>query len=296
MFNQTFQDFEIIVVDDASTDNTEDVVKSFEDERIEYIRHKENKGGGAARNTGIKKARGKFIAFLDSDDWWSSTKLEQQILIIQNRDIDLGLVYTGLKYVDLKGRVKKEKIPHFKGNILNELLIKNVVGTSSAALVKKDLFNEVGLFDENLPSRQDLDLWIRIARNYTFDYVKAPLTYFTLHKNRITSDLKKKIRGRELLLNKIYTNLKKDKRKLAKYYYEFGILYFQAGDMSSGRKYMIKALTAFPHFKTLLALSVSLLGDWWFGLALRFNRILNVIILGKSSVLRKKFHNFLKEK
>jgi len=297
VLNQSFQNFEIIIVDDASTDSTENIVKGFSDKRIKYIQHKVNKGGSAARNTGIKASTGKFIAFLDSDDWWHPKKLENQLSKMETSKLSPALVYTGLKQVNNEGKLIKEIIPIFRGNIFQELLIENVVGTTSSVLLRKEIFNSVGLFDENLPSRQDLDLWLRIARKYTFDYVKTPLVNMRIHKNRITEDLKMKINSRELLFNKIYNELKKDRRKIARYFYETGILYLYIGNMTEGRRYLLKTLFTFPHFKTISALGVSLLGFEGFNLILRVKRNLKLWSIVK--ICRKftiKIGSFLRKK
>jgi len=103
VLNQTYQDFEVIVVDDGSTDNTEEIVKSFNDPRIRYIRHEKNKGAAAARNTGIKAARGKYIAFQDSDDEWLPEKLEKQMKVFENAPPEAGVVYTDMQRINEDG-------------------------------------------------------------------------------------------------------------------------------------------------------------------------------------------------
>ena len=143
VLNQTYQDFEIIVVDDGSTDNTEEVVKSFNDPRIRYIRHEENKGAAAARNTGIKAAKGKFIAFQDSDDEWLPKKLEKQMEAFDNASPKVGVVYTG--FWSIEGNVKRyslnKEIVHKEGDIHSQILQGNFIGTP-AAVVKKACFKK----------------------------------------------------------------------------------------------------------------------------------------------------------
>jgi len=298
VLNQTFSDFEIVIIDDASTDNTESVIKSIHDNRIRYIRHEKNKGGSAARNTGIIEARGEYIALLDSDDVWLKEKLEKQIDVMEKSELRPGVVYSGVNYIDSHGRLKGPVIPFFKGNIYSYLLEENIVlGGGSTALIRKDCFDEVGLFDENLPSRQDLDLWIRISRKFNFDYVKVPLVNIRIHKDRITEDLEMKINSRELLFNKIYKELKKDRKKIAIYFYMTGIIYLHIGNITEGRRYLLKALLKLPNFKTTSALCVSFLGFEGFNLILRIKR--NLKLWSDVKVYKKfiiKIKSFLRKK
>lgn len=181
VLNQTYQDFEIIVVDDASTDNTEEVVKSFNDPRICYIRHKQNHGGSAARNTGIRTARGEYIAFLDSDDEWLPNKVAEQMRVFYGNQ-DCGAVHTGLLHICKDEYNEACKGCYSKGWVLKDLLVANVVGGASSVVVKRERLKVAGLFDEKLPSCQDRDMPIQITKHYTFRRVVAPLVKYHCRK------------------------------------------------------------------------------------------------------------------
>ena len=128
VLDQTYQDFELIIVDDGSKDETEEVVNSFDDERIRYARHEENKGANAARNTGIAMARGEYIAFQDSDDKWLPEKLERQMRIFLITSTDIGVVYTGCWRVEgtQKTYFPSPNIKQKEGNLHNQLLKGNL--------------------------------------------------------------------------------------------------------------------------------------------------------------------------
>jgi len=204
VLNQTYQNLELIVIDDASTDNTEEVVKDFKDNRIRYICHDENKGGATARNTGIKTAKGKYIAFLDSDDEWLSEKLEKQFNLLQGLPESVGVVYSlYFSKDDEIGLIKRVDFETYKGNVFRHLLEGWCPSITSAALLTLRCLQKSGMFDENLPSFQDYDLWLRVAQNYHFDFIHEPLVINHQHAgSRVASDYNPRIRGLELFLKK----------------------------------------------------------------------------------------------
>jgi glycosyltransferase involved in cell wall biosynthesis len=172
VFSQTFTDFELIVVDDGSTDHTSALLDRYRN-RIKVIRQ-ENRGVSAARNTGIRAAKGEFIALLDSDDSWLPQKLEKQAaffrlcpraLICQTEEI---WVRNG-KRVNPKKRHQK-----FSGMIFEKTLPLCLV-SPSAVMLRKSLFDEIGLFDESLPACEDYDLWLRITWKHPVHLIDTPL-------------------------------------------------------------------------------------------------------------------------
>lgn len=170
---QTYEDWELIVVDDGSRDNTEEIVRSFDDDRIRFIRHEYNVGGAAARNTGIRESDGDVIAFLDSDDEWQSKKLQAQVNVLEQCGPDTAVVYCRSALL-LNGTMivpgpRSQRMR--SGNVLSDLLLGWCPPTTSMFVVRRSAFERAGLFDEALPSFQDYDMWLRLAKHYMFDYV-----------------------------------------------------------------------------------------------------------------------------
>ena len=200
---QTFQDFEIIIVDDCSSDGTRAVVQRFADCRIRYLRHPAARGGGAARNTGIAHALGEIVAFLDDDDEWYPDKLERQLNALRRSEPGTAAVYCGYRIVErASGRVRGSMRPSAAGDLSGELLARNPIGGTSCMVVRKELLDRVGGFDERLPSFQDRDLWIRLARETRFSYVQEPLLNYYVHENKVWTNWDALLRGLELMLAK----------------------------------------------------------------------------------------------
>jgi len=172
VLGQDFKDFELIVVDDGSTDNTRQILKSYDQDLI--VLRQSNRGVSAARNRGIAAARGRLLAFLDSDDLWLPRKLSSQVdffnlnpaaLINQTEEI---WIRNGVR-VNPKTRHHK-----FSGMIFEKSLALCLV-SPSAVMMKRSLFDEVGLFDEDLPACEDYDLWLRISWRYPVHLIETPL-------------------------------------------------------------------------------------------------------------------------
>ncbi|MCX9083030.1 MAG: glycosyltransferase family 2 protein [Candidatus Methanoperedens sp.] len=196
--DQTYQNIEIIIVNDASNDNTEEIVTKFRNKDVVYIRHENNKGGGAARNTGIIASRGQYIAFLDDDDEWLNDKLEKQVNAIKTLSPEWGGIYCGFYRISDK---KTEKVEVFKqGDLKTELLREKFdIGSSSTLLFIKKIILEIGLFDETFERNQDYELLIRFFRKYKLFSLKEPLVkIYTRNYNIPNGEMMAKVKYRYL--------------------------------------------------------------------------------------------------
>ncbi|MDY6854700.1 MAG: glycosyltransferase [Thermodesulfobacteriota bacterium] len=273
---QTYRHFELIVVDDASTDNTEEIIKKLNDPRIRYIRHKTNKGGSAARNTGIKNAQGEFIAFQDSDDEWLLEKLEKQMRVFQSCSDNMGVVYCGFLRWDGRSAVyvPSPKIKVRDGDISSQILCKNFVGTPTL-LIRRECFEKIGLFDEQLPRFQDWELVIRLAGKYHFYLIDEPLVMAYVTLEGITNNGAAGTRAREIILERHYKTLSKTPQALADHLYNLGHLKCLNETMAYGRSYFVKSVRVSPgYIKAWTALVLSLFGSKAYKTARRIRQLL----------------------
>ena len=210
VLEQDFIEFQLIIIDDASEDNTENFVKSLNDNRIEYYKIEKSKGGNYARNLGISKCNGRYIAFLDDDDEWCSTKLRKQVELFE-KDSSVGLVYTGSEIIYVSEDIKYFNIPNLKGELSKKILIKNYIGTTSSVIIRKDILNKTDCFDENLSALQDYDLWIRICQLCNVEVVKEPLVKYYNRRNvgQISENIEKYSAAIKWINKKYETEIKK---------------------------------------------------------------------------------------
>ena len=207
VINQTYKNIEIIVVDDASTSNNQSVIDSF-DENIKYHRFETNQGGNVCRNKGVELSDGEYIAFLDDDDIWLPEKLEKQLYLMKENDIDLCYtgkniitVDEGLKELNRRYSFVNPKYTSLKKSIMH----KNFIGTTSSIMIKKEKFFVIGGFDVNMPALQDYELYLRfIHAELSVKGIDEGLLDYFIYQNKsaISKSLKKKFKAMKLIINK----------------------------------------------------------------------------------------------
>ncbi len=169
---QSERDFELLIIDDGSTDDTPQVCATF-GAKLEYLRQ-ERRGVSSARNLGIKHAQGRFITFLDSDDLWQKHKLRRQIAWLEAHP-EIMLCYTNEIWNRRGVRVNQKKIHQKAGGWIYPLCLPRCIISPSSVLMRRELFEHVGMFDESLPICEDYDLWLRIAAQYEIGFLDEPL-------------------------------------------------------------------------------------------------------------------------
>lgn len=235
VLNQSYGNFELIIIDDNSTDNTKEVIDSFQDGRIRYFINNRSKGQAGARNSGIAKASGQWVAFLDDDDIWLSGKLEKQQHQISEIDYSIGFLYTGYASYDFdKSEIISVFTPEKRGWIQKEILYKNPIGGICSVAIRKDLFEKAGGFDEKFPSMVDMDMWVRISGLTGIDYINETLVYVRKsNEDRISLNLERKLNGSLLFWEKYRDLINNDPRlrhRAASRVFEFA---FQQGNVEN---------------------------------------------------------------
>ncbi len=250
VLSQTFQDFEIIVVDDGSIDDTCEVVQSFlDDPRITYLKQS-NKGQASAKNRGIREAQGKLVAFLDADDLWEPDKLEKQVACFEDEAV--GVVYTRAIYIDSQGKDLNREVESFGihltprwGKVLPYLLFDNFVPFSSA-MVRRGLLARG--FNEEIKMAIDWELWLYLSLECQFEFVDEKLLRYRMgHQGQMSKNALERFRCTDGILD---TFLEKHGHKLSrklirqvlahKYYLRWN--YFLYEDPVQARYFLGRAL------------------------------------------------------
>ena len=259
VLEQTYYELECIVVDDASEEQTEEAISSFEDDRLRYFRHEKNKGASAARNTGIRHSKGELIAFLDDDDEWMIDKLEKQVELLIKSKQNIGLIYSWMSY--MKGQKELYLYnPKLKGHIFKDMLDKQAIGNSSTLLVRRQVIEKIGGFDESLPRGNDGDFIRRVCRKYEVDYVPEVLVkVYTEHGSERISDQRKKsiknsIKSQKLKLQKFPRELNYFPEKKSRIYIHIGNHYDELRQFNSALRFYFKAIIASPRNKNIYKL------------------------------------------
>jgi glycosyltransferase involved in cell wall biosynthesis len=191
VLDQTYRQVEVLVVDDGSQDDTRALIQPLlDDRRVRYL-YQENRGQAAAKNHGVREARGAYIAFLDADDLWVPEKLESQLPLFEASE-KTGVVYSRIAYVDEAGR--RNGAPEYslhRGRVSDQLLVFNFVGFGTS-VVRRECFERLGHFDESMRMGIDYDLWLRFSTEYEFDYVDCPLLLYRLWAGQMSNNCRRR--------------------------------------------------------------------------------------------------------
>lgn len=248
LLEQSFINFEIIIIDDCSTDDTEQIIKQFDDNRIRYYKNVMNKGACYSRNRGIMLASGEYIAFQDSDDLWKTNKLKEQLRYLKEKNADI--VFCQMEQFNEQG-IRISTIPDrlIENNTIDypTLLNGNLISTQTI-LGKRECFKNIA-FDESLPRFQDWDLVLRLSQKYKIIFQNSIFVTQFLQKDSISKNYYKAVEGLKIIYSKYYTE---NNNKDSNFYYWnlLGTCQYQIKDPAALKSF----IKAFKYNKTLKSL------------------------------------------
>lgn len=240
VLKQSYKDFEIIIVDDGSKDNTDKILKTYSSNNFIKMIFQKNQGPSTARNRGINESSGEYIAFLDSDDIWLPDKLEKQIKVMENDPL-IGLVYSDTYFFDSEKIWPKTsfrfQIPG-KGSVFNTLFVENFIPLLTV-IIRRTCMDANNLFNSEFEPAEDYDLWLRVSQKMKIAYVNEPLAKYRVHPKQASSKAEKMlsnlIRMKENIIEDGTVREKLSDEALEKGYYKLLIRYGKIL-VSHGRK------------------------------------------------------------
>lgn len=248
---QGHTNLEIIVINDGSTDHTDQVIAPYlKNPLIKYVKQA-NAGQAVAKNKGINKGTGDYVAFLDADDYWMPEKLTKQLALFK-ADSQLGVVFSQSTWIDQAGLPIPIHTPRpHSGWVTNDMVIDNFVAFSSA-LVKRECFQTLGFFDEKLEMGIDWDLWLRFSRHYKFAFVDEKLIAYRVgHPNQMSKKQERRQEQTDFILNRFLQENPgvvpaKSLKKAQAYTYRNRGEYFLKIDKKRSLHYHLKSLAIAP--------------------------------------------------
>ena len=286
---QTYKDWELVIVNDGSTDSTEQIIRAYINQGWPITYHcQANAGLAAARNQALRLSKGEYIAFLDHDDLWLPEKLEQQVDIL-DADPAIALVYSDCYLVDFKGellgRVFDKVRPH-RGRVLAELFTENFISCPTV-LIRKQVLEKVGLFRPELCISEEYELFLRIAELYQVDFVDAPLAKYRVHETSLSRNFELGLQEHIMVAEECLERCpylkralgSKAKRKLTNLHYNLGRIWFSEIKLKEARKQFAQSITWYPYQTKPylfygLTLVLTLLPNEWAGHVMGWLRII----------------------
>jgi len=251
VLNQTYQNFEHIIIDDGSTDNTEQVINSFDDKRIKYFKYKKNGLRSFLRNEGVKKSNGKFVSILDSDDIWREDKLQLvKDILIKNKK--LAFIIHNVSFVENNINQNIGYLNYkndFNKNILNDLFSDTILAYPIYTFRKK-LMENIGYFDENMIDGQQ-DFYLRVASKFNIFFIAQNLTFMKKHEGNISKNIRisaltnylisiKKLKKANLISKVTF------KRMKSIIYFKLGYSFKKLNNKKESKKYFLKGFKINP--------------------------------------------------
>jgi len=255
VLRQDYHLFEVIVVDDGSTDDTRAVVRAIADERVRYV-YQDNAGLSASRNTGVRNARFDYVAFLDADDEWAPGLLETIMAAFAALPPEFAMIASVYARMDADGgnrQNKRFRISTDRELTARDYLMKNPAPLSSSVILKRRVFDECGWFDTALRSSEDRDMWIRVSRRYRTMLLARPLVFIRRHPSNMSKHADRMKANTRRVLNKAReagvvskTNLPFWARVLAVYYFETAWTFYDEGRRAAALRYIAASLALWP--------------------------------------------------
>ncbi len=250
ILSQSFTDFELIIVDDGSSDNTEQVVNSFQDRRIKFLRQEKNRGVSVAINAGLRIASGVFIAIQGSDDEWYPHKLEQEVNVLRQSPKTVGVVYSRIEKIMRDGQkiyLPQDGFSPTSGNLHKQILSSNFI-TPQATLIRRECFESVGFFDEDprMVSLEDWELWIRFSMQFEFVYIGKVGARTAISSDSLTQDQERRLLAREAIFQKHHNHFLRYPDIYIKQSYSIGNAFALRGEMKRARSYLWTAFKKNP--------------------------------------------------